>query len=261
MEAYRVVNYTEDETGKNNQNPIDPLVHVVSIPNYIPSKTGVILRSSFAGESRIQYLKKSNSDTEELYYKDTPLDEGDRKANLLYPSVTSVLVHPVDKGGIGNFVEGGDITHRNFGFTTKKFGATTTNPKFVRLKEGNTNINRAYLKLPVALFPHNNENADGLNVTTSAKSFVGFDFDSSTSNRAPSSTSESDAQPLDIVGFEDNHAFTLVFPTVEETGIITAVEQMETTRNDNNFYTLQGVRVENPSKDVYIKNGKKFIIK
>ena len=30
---------------------------------------------------------------------------------------------------------------------------------------------------------------------------------------------------------------------------------------DDNYYTLQGIRVKNPSKGVYIKNGKKVIVK
>jgi hypothetical protein len=32
-------------------------------------------------------------------------------------------------------------------------------------------------------------------------------------------------------------------------------------KKDNNFYTLQGVRVDKPTKGIYIQNGKKIIIK
>ena len=42
----------------------------------------------------------------------------------------------------------------------------------------------------------------------------------------------------------------------------TAIETVETkTINDNAFYTLQGVRVENPTRGIYIRNGKKVMIK
>jgi hypothetical protein len=32
-------------------------------------------------------------------------------------------------------------------------------------------------------------------------------------------------------------------------------------KQDNNYYTLQGIRVENPVRGIYIKNNKKIIIK
>ena len=42
----------------------------------------------------------------------------------------------------------------------------------------------------------------------------------------------------------------------------TAIETVETkTINDNAFYTLQGVRVENPTRGIYIRNGKKVMIR
>ena len=50
------------------------------------------------------------------------------------------------------------------------------------------------------------------------------------------------------------------FITFEETtGISNAA--VETTEDDGTYYNLQGVRVMNPQKGIYIKNGKKIVIK
>ena len=49
----------------------------------------------------------------------------------------------------------------------------------------------------------------------------------------------------------------------EANGIATTIHHAasELSDNDNAYYTLQGVRVSNPSKGVYIHNGKKIIVR
>ena len=47
----------------------------------------------------------------------------------------------------------------------------------------------------------------------------------------------------------------------EEFGIATNVRSIEATVNDDCFYNMQGMKIENPSKGIYIKNGKKYVIK
>ncbi len=44
----------------------------------------------------------------------------------------------------------------------------------------------------------------------------------------------------------------------ETTGISTA--EVSTAKEDNAWYTLQGVRVAAPTKGIYVKNGKKVVI-
>lgn len=45
-------------------------------------------------------------------------------------------------------------------------------------------------------------------------------------------------------------------------GSTTAIKNVETAQTaDNAYYTLQGVKVERPAKGIYIKNGKKVVIK
>ena len=59
--------------------------------------------------------------------------------------------------------------------------------------------------------------------------------------------------------------FAIVFVDEEEgseTTSLDGVESMERTYNDGSYYTLGGVKVQNPTKKgIYIKNGKKIIIK
>jgi polyribonucleotide nucleotidyltransferase len=43
--------------------------------------------------------------------------------------------------------------------------------------------------------------------------------------------------------------------------VSTAIEEIVTEENNGEFYDLQGRKIQNPGKGVYIKNGKKIIIK
>lgn len=62
-----------------------------------------------------------------------------------------------------------------------------------------------------------------------------------------------------------NAKFVIVFEGDEqssETTVINGVESIEETSGDNAIYTLSGMRVSNPQRGmIYVKNGKKFIVK
>lgn len=49
----------------------------------------------------------------------------------------------------------------------------------------------------------------------------------------------------------------------EEMGGVTEIKNVETVKphHDNAYYTLQGIKVLNPTKGIYIHNGKKIVIK
>jgi hypothetical protein len=51
--------------------------------------------------------------------------------------------------------------------------------------------------------------------------------------------------------------------TVEEPGVATGIEsyQMETKRSDGLLYNLAGQQVRQPKRGIYVRNGKKIIIK
>ena len=67
--------------------------------------------------------------------------------------------------------------------------------------------------------------------------------------------------PANVVSFT-NTGEQLCFVMKVTYGEDTSINQVKTSgRQDNNFYNLQGIRVMNPVKGIYIQNGKKVIIK
>ena len=60
------------------------------------------------------------------------------------------------------------------------------------------------------------------------------------------------------VGSGESQALALSFPGDDTTGI--TAHEVQGTQNDA-WYTLQGIQVQQPSKGIFIKNGKKFVIK
>lgn len=252
--AYRVINYTDEGKMADRNAPVNPKVTVLRIESYVPSETGVILRSNSVSEDRVYYFKKYNGEEKKYPYNS---DIADADVNLLHHSMTSVAIHPTDRGGLNQFDTKQPITHRNFGFTTNsKYSASTEAPKFVRLQNTNTKENRAYLKLTAQLYPYSDETADGGSGTqVGAKAF--------SVNAAPAKA-PSTIQTVGIQGFEDIPAGLVVIsknhPSAygEATGVVSLESEVVT---DNNYYTLQGMRVDRPVKGIYIKNGKKFLVK
>lgn len=251
--AYRVINYSDEGKMDDRNAPKNPVVTVKRIEGYVPSETGVILRSNSVSEDRVYYFQKYTGEEKKFPYNST-IDDAD--VNLLHHSMTSVAIHPTDRGGLNQFDTSKAITHRNFGFTTSsKYNASTTAPKFVRLQNTNTKENRAYLKLTAELYPYSDEAADGGPGTqeASAKAFGG--------NAAPAPSVN---QTVGIQGFEDVPEGLVVIsknhPSAygEATGVVSLESEIET---DNNYYTLQGMRVDRPVKGIYIKNGKKYLFK
>lgn len=252
--AYRVINYTDEGKMADRNAPVNPKVTVLRIESYVPSETGVILRSNSVSEDRVYYFQKYTGEEKKYPYNS---DIADADVNLLHHSMTSVAIHPTDRGGLNQFDMKQPITHRNFGFTTNsKYSASTEAPKFVRLQNTNTKENRAYLKLTAQLYPYSDETADGGPGTqVGAKAF--------SVNAAPAKA-PSTIQTVGIQGFEDIPAGLVVIsknhPSAygEATGVVSLESEVVT---DNNYYTLQGMRVDRPVKGIYIKNGKKFLVK
>ncbi len=252
--AYRVIDYSDEGKMNDRNAPVNPKVTVLRIESYVPSETGVILRSNSVSEDRVYYFQKYNGEEKKYPYNS---DIADADVNLLHHSMTSVAIHPTDRGGLNQFDTKQPITHRNFGFTTNsKYSASTEAPKFVRLQNTNTKENRAYLKLTAQLYPYSDETADGGPGTqVGAKAF--------SVNAAPAKA-PSTIQTVGIQGFEDIPAGMVVIsknhPSAygEATGVVSLESEVVT---DNNYYTLQGMRVDRPVKGIYIKNGKKFLVK
>ena len=139
--------------------------------------------------------------------------------NLLETSIEPTEIGPV------TLDSNNKVAFRNFGL----YEVAEDTYQFKRYKKGTIRANRAYLKLTANQFPNSNEGEfDG----------PGSGLDDGTG----------DAKIF--LMFED-----LEEPASETTGI----SIVDIKKNDNTYYNLQGMKVENPSKGIYIYNGKKII--
>ena len=120
-----------------------------------------------------------------------------------------------------------NMQYRNFGFN-KSVG------KWRRLTPGVLRLNRAWAMIPIGRFDNHNENTDQM------PDFTLEDHVTNNSNT------------ILVIGssFEDD----------EVDGIRTISTSTQSYEKDA-WYTLQGVRVDNPTKGVYIHNNKKVVIK
>ena len=221
--------------------------------NCILANTGVIIKVHIKdnGKNYIHYFANTNNHITQYPWK----WGGNNNAygnNFLEVSITPTEVHPV-----WPWPKTANPKYRNFALV-KDNGQY----KWSRLTSSTMRANRAYLKLPTTVFTNNNEGpGDGPgNNTNLAKVFNMFSTTTSQEEDGPDSIGlifpdeddyETDYQ-LDI--------YTLVTNPFGNGGITTNVNNV-VKREDNNYYTLQGIRVKNPSKGIYIKNGRKVILK
>lgn len=219
--------------------------------DYIPADMGVVLIGTTPGEGFSEFdvlnysLRKRTEPSvgpenyEELWSID---HTGDKWNNYLVPTV-----EPVAK--LGNAEEvNGKITYRYFGLAS--FFETIFHKKnpdsgipnylgFFRFTQNSRmGSNKAYLKLPANATVGNGE----------GKTFGYCDYNGQ------------------FIGgtTDDESSFAKVMMLFDdEMGDVTEVNKVEVTtkRNDNAYYTLQGIKVLRPTKGIYIHNGKKIVIK
>lgn len=214
-------------------------VHLYEI-NYIPANTGVVL---YAGEGQealtVKLVQASDINsinyTESLTNKDYLWKWKDNHAsesfnNDLVAVLTSTKVGP-------SVIENDEIVARNFGLgkfsSTKDYNKDTDTDRigFFRLMEGTMGGHKAYLQYENGQYgiDGNSQILDketDVNTVTFSKVMLIFE------------------------GFDDN----------ETTGINEIISATDKAK-DVYYYNLQGIRVTNPSKGIYINNGKKVIIK
>lgn len=227
--------------------------------DYIPANVGVVLVGKVpAGGSysegyplNFSLQKRVDAVPEDLRYvwtkHDTYIAREDKWHNFLVPTVNAV-------NDLGNAeVNGnGDIIYRYFGlssyYNTAYYKSTQTGENYIgffRLTEnGKSGANKAYLRIP------SSKNTD---VSEYDKETYGvLDFNAQLSGQ------ETD---------EDGHphlAKAMIFFDDEDiddntsTGITTIKDNIV---KDNVYYNMQGIRVVNPTKGMYIINGKKILVK
>lgn len=240
FQAYRIKDYSYNATNGGT------IVLESVIQNHIiPANTGVILKSNFEiKKDLIVYLGNvSSSEVGNLTPYPYQNDLSDAKANLLVPSTNEstngVSVGPVDRNNQG------EVTHRNFGLY---YNSTDKYYYFSRYKPGNVPANKAYLKLTAEQFPNNNEDEKGIG-TNLARRMVRQASQSTSTDQISIDLPESKYFDLEVI-FVDNNL-----------GVTTNIDKIDNITNNDKYYNLQGMEVKNPAKGVYIKNGKKIIVK
>ena len=176
--------------------------------------------------------------------------------NFLVPTVTAV-----NNLGNAKVNSDGKIIYRYFGlssyYNTAYYQSTHKGEDYIgffRLTEqGKSGDNKAYLSIPSSAAV-GTVGTDGVTVTEENLKTYGFlDFNAQLSGQETDegvNTSLAKAMLLfDDENFDND---------ITAIGIITENDSIV---NDNAYYNLQGVRVANPSKGIYIFNGKKILVK
>ena len=205
----------------------------------IPAKTGMIRVDIVKEDALYYFMEWSNTNQSystdwEYRYNEDLKTANNQKLNFMYPTgEEDRVIGPVERG------DDGKIKYRIFGLLKNPIeGTNRLAGQFSRAKNPTTLAkNRAYLKLPAALFNWTNESTGS-------------------SQNATDDATPSQYGKISLF-FDD-------FFEEMNGGITTEIKEAieaEMYKNDS-FYTIQGVKVAKPTaKGVYIHNGKKIFIK
>ena len=257
----KTIGYTEENQDYFDSEEIySQLQPVPGGYSYVPEETGVVLYSRSLLEEA--FLVLGGDFGTETVYKKFPhtgdrYEEGrmtssntDNDINMLQGSFgTGVPVAPVFPWVYKNKTActGGHYTdnkeYRNFAVVKiESNGGSVIEDRYrwKRLTPSKMKVNRAFAQIPVNRFDNWNENVDQM----------------------PDFTIEDEVQSENGA----NMMLISIFGDEEQNGETDGIEEIKTAdfivvkANDNAWYTIQGVRVAQPTKGVYIHNGKKVVI-
>ena len=192
--------------------------------NYIPAKQGVILIGT--GVDYVEAAKYTPKEGETMY------------KNIVDANYKNYLVGVLENTTVNAsvFDGAGKRTGRNFFFnylsnTGYYEGGATDYLGFFRVKSGSTcRANYAYLSLPTTVLTWNGQTLDDVLEDGTSTLSKGIKM---------------------VFGIAD-----------EDFGSVTGINDIQKeVKADNSYYTLQGIRVNTPSKGIYIHNGRKVVIK
>ena len=238
FQIYLVVNY---DKANNRAHCIQMNYHDI-----IPANTGIIVHSNVEGTIFLEYVKNPHI-TEPYDNEAAPDNLYHYKGTVYYTNYLKPIngVLHIDNVEIVNGVK----TYRNYFFNKGTTAASRPGPDwkdeyltkgwgFFRAVSADYRVfNKAFLHLPASMTEASSEhiNDDGTlpqdNAQAGAKESFG----------------------IYIMNVED---LAFIGPDIP-----TAIQEKHDIKQDNNYYTLEGLRIEKPSKGIYIKNGKKFVIK
>ena len=220
---------------------------------YIPANVGVVLIGIVPASNELSDGNKLDFTLRKrTKYEDTAVDAtqyvnvwtktanytGQKWNNFLAPTV-------VANNSLGNIEkEGETVTYRYYGLgnyhRTKYYNENKVGDDYIgffRLTpDARCGANKAYLRMPASAEVEGGE--------------FGF-IDYNSQFIGPKDENDASLAKMMIV-FDD-----------EEEGGVTEIKNVETVKphHNNAYYTLQGIKVLNPTKGIYIHNGKKIVIK
>lgn len=246
-EAYKYVK-AQDETDIYSPGTL----HLRQL-NYIPANVGVVLigtvpaTNELSDGDKLDFILRKRTEDEVTAENPTQYVNvwtnaskytGQPWNNFLAPSVEA-------NNSLGNIEkEGETVTYRYYGLGNyHRTNYYKENPVgddyigFFRLTpDGRSDANKAYLRMPASA----EVKGGAFGYISYNSQFIG-----------PKDENDASLAKMMIV-FDD-----------EEMGGVTEIKNVETvkTHHDNAYYTLQGIKVLNPTKGIYIHNGKKIVIK
>lgn len=222
--------------------------------SYVPEGTGVVLYSTTLNEDKALLIFGNNYSEIDYLFPQYPHTEGRYEEQRLEAIATNntdinwnddinmlkgsydqeCLVAPVLPWDWDNNIFFADNKqYRNFGFSKSAAGGQGG---WVRLQPGQLRLNRAFAKIPAGRFNNFNESTDQM------PEFYLEDRVAASSG----------VNTICVLGFSFDEDMT--------DGIQTIGTAAQTYEKDA-WYTLQGVKVTNPTKGIYIHNNKKVVIK
>lgn len=219
--------------------------------NYIPADVGVVLIGTVPASNELSdgdkldfTLRKRTEDSANdptqyvNVWTNASKYTGQQWNNFLTPTVEA-------NNNLGNIEkEGETVTYRYYGLgnyhRTKYYNEHKVGDDYIgffRLTpNGRSGANKAYLRMPASA----DVEGGAFGYISYNSQFIG-----------PKDEDDASLAKMMIV-FDD-----------EEEGGVTEIKNVETVKphHDNAYYTLQGIKVLNPTKGIYIHNGKKIVIK
>lgn len=231
--------------------------------NYIPANVGVVLVGkvpaggsysegytlNFSLQKRVDAVP---SDLRQVWTRHAEyITQNNKWHNFLVPTVAA-------DNNLGNAKRNnnGDIIYRYFGLSnyhsTAYYKSTQSGPDYIgffRLTaNGKSGANKAYLSIPSSAVV----GTEGETVTQDDLTTYGcLNFNAQLSGQVTDEDTPSLAKAMLFFDDEDIDDNT-------STGITTIKDNIV---KDNVYYNMQGIRVVNPTKGIYIFNGKKILVK
>ena len=250
VKVYEAYSYEKAQDETNIYSP--GTLHLRQL-NYIPANVGVVLigtvpaTNELSDGDKLDFILRKRTEDEVTAENPTQYVNvwtnaskytGQQWNNFLAPTVEA-------NNSLGNIEkEGETVTYRYYGLGNyhntnyyKEHKVGDDYIGFFRLTpDGRSGANKAYLRMPASA------EVDGgaFGYISYNSQFIG-----------PKDENDASLAKMMIV-FDD-----------EEMGGVTDIKNVETvkTHHDNAYYTLQGIKVLNPTKGIYIHNGKKIVIK